>query len=269
MAILLPPGILSNILSFLPLNCITQASCVSKSWRDTINTNPVLWCNLLKSEELWFGGDSALAFVEALIRRQQRAGLSHPNELSLVSPYKILFKSRYLTRTRWIDNPEPKHLTFPAHGRNVVTCLMFSRGRIISASDDHSICVWSPVTGHLLHPLSGHEGGVWALASTKDTLVSGSTDRTVRIWDISTGRCTHVFSGHTSTVRCLAIVKPEWVEVEDEHGNRMMEKWPKRPLIVTGSRDRSIRIWNLPQPGEPEYRTDDPGSDVRYLIHCL
>jgi F-box and WD-40 domain protein CDC4 len=269
---LLPPELVSHVLSFLPFNCIARASRVSKSWRDIIDSDPVLWRDLLKSEKLWFGGDSERAFAEALIRRRRRAGLPHPNDLSLANPYKVLFKSRYLTRTRWINNPEPKHLAFPAHGRSVVTCLLLSRGRIISASDDHSIHVYSPVTGLLLRSLSGHEGGVWALASTKDTLVSGSTDRTVRIWDLSTGRCTHVFGGHTSTVRCLAIVKPEWVDVEDEHGNVRKEKWPKRPLIVTGSRDHSLRVWDLPRPGEPEYRFDgadeadiDP-ADVRFCF---
>lgn len=151
-------------------------------------------------------------------------------------------------------NQEPKHITFPAHGRSVVTCLIFSHGRIISASDDHSIHVYSPVTGALIRALSGHDGGVWALAATKNTLVSGSTDRTVRIWDLTNGRCTHVFGGHTSTVRCLAIVKPEMVEFENEDGIVVRERWPKRPLIVTGSRDHSLRVWTLPRPGDEEYR---------------
>jgi F-box and WD-40 domain protein CDC4 len=143
------------------------------------------------------------------------------------------------------------HITFPAHGRSVVTCLIFSHGRIISASDDHSILVYSPTTGEQLMSLNGHNGGVWALAASNDTLVSGSTDRMVRIWDLTTGRCTHVFGGHTSTVRCLAIVEPELMDVGGEGGG---EEWPKRPLIVTGSRDNSLRVWTLPRPGDAEYR---------------
>jgi F-box and WD-40 domain protein CDC4 len=269
---LLPLELVVHVLSFLPFDCIARASCVSKLWRDIINSNHVLWRGLLESEKLWFGGGSERAFIEALIRRHQRAGLPRPDRFSLADSYKVLFKSRYLTRTRWINNHEPRHLVFPAHGRSVVTCLLLSRSRIITASDDHSIHVYSPVTGLLLRSLSGHEGGVWSLAATKDTLVSGSTDRTVRIWDLSTGRCTHVFGGHTSTVRCLAIVKPEWVDVEDEHGDVRKEKWPKRPVIVTGSRDHSLRVWNLPRPNEPEYRFEgydeddiDP-TDVRHFI---
>ncbi|KAG6828105.1 hypothetical protein H0H92_009190 [Tricholoma furcatifolium] len=154
----------------------------------------------------------------------------------------------------WFNVPDPKHISVSAHGSSVVTCLIISHGRIISASDDHAINVYSPITGELIRSLLGHQGGVWDLAVSKDTLVSGSTDRTIRIWDLATGRCIHVFGGHTSTVRCLAIVRPQWVDVEQEGGGFAKERWPKRALIVTGSRDHSLRVWTLPRPGEPEYR---------------
>ncbi|KAL4244811.1 putative E3 ubiquitin ligase complex SCF subunit sconB [Abortiporus biennis] len=250
---LLPAELVSQILSYLPFSDLARASRVSKSWRAIIDSDPVLWRDLLKSTKIWFGGESELAFSDAIAARRRHRGLPRPGSLPLPHPYKILFQSRHLTRTRWVTNQEPKHIQFPAHGRSVVTCLIFSRGRIISASDDHSIHVYS-TSGKLLLSLDGHEGGVWALAATKNTLVSGSTDRTVRIWDLETGRCTHVFGGHTSTVRCLAIVKPEWIDVENEGGIITREKWPKRPLIVTGSRDHSLRVWTLPKPGDDEYR---------------
>ncbi|TFK36328.1 WD40-repeat-containing domain protein [Crucibulum laeve] len=257
---LLPAELVSHILSYLPFSTLARASRVSKSWRAIIDSDPVLWRDLLKNTKIWFGGDSENAFANSIFARRRHAlrlRPTVPKPLPLPHPYKILFKSRHLTRTRWVSNPEPKHVSFPAHGSSVVTCLIFSHGRIISASDDHSIHVYSPVTGELLRSLEGHEGGVWALAASKDTLVSGSTDRTVRIWDLSTGKCTHVFGGHTSTVRCLAIVKPEWVDVEHD-GVMKKEKWPKRPLIVTGSRDHSLRVWTLPRPGEAEYRFFGP-----------
>ncbi|KAG5644050.1 hypothetical protein DXG03_009202 [Asterophora parasitica] len=262
---LLPPELVSHVLSFLPFSTLARASRVSRSWRATIDSDPVLWRDLLKNTKLWFGGDSENAFADYIYSRRRNAERARlrtlmydiPSTLPLPHPYKILFKSRLLTRTRWVSNREPKHVSFPAHGSSVVTCLIFSHGRIISASDDHSIHIYSPATGELISKLEGHDGGVWALAANKDILVSGSTDRTVRIWDLATGRCTHVFGGHTSTVRCLSIVKPEWVDVEQERGGFMKERWPKRPLIVTGSRDHSLRVWTLPRPGEPEYKCFD------------
>src|SRR5579863_4775999 len=104
----LPPELVSHVLSFLPFNCIAQASRVSKSLRHIIESNPVLWLNLLKSEKLWFRGDSDRAFVEALILRRRRAGSPHPDDLSFANLYKILFESRYIARTTWIHNPEPR-----------------------------------------------------------------------------------------------------------------------------------------------------------------
>lgn len=258
---LLPAELTSHILSFLPFTTLARASRVCKAWRNIIDSDHVLWRDLLKSTKIWFGGDSERAFARELFTRRRRAGLPAPSSLPGPHPYKILFKSRHLTRTKWINNLNPKHHSFPAHGRAVVTCLIFSHERIISASDDHSIHVYSPHTGQLTMSLDGHEGGVWALSATKDVLVSGSTDRTVRIWDLNTGRCTHVFGGHTSTVRCLAIVKPEWVETTGEDGVIHREKWPKRPMIVTGSRDHTLRVWLLPRPDEDEYRCFGNGED--------
>ncbi|KAL0946467.1 hypothetical protein HGRIS_012686 [Hohenbuehelia grisea] len=263
---LLPPELVSQILGYLPFSTLARASRVSRPWRAIIDSDAVLWRDILQNTKIWFDRGSEVAFAKALNARRQREqrAVAIPSPLPLPHPYKILFKSRHLTRTRWITNHEPKHISFSAHGHAVVTCLIFSHGRIISASDDSSINVYSPSTGELVRTLEGHHGGVWALAATKDILVSGSTDRTVRIWDLSTGVCTHVFGGHTSTVRCLAIVKPEIIDVEHEGGGITREKWPKRPLIVTGSRDHSLRVWTLPRPGEPDYAasgTDEVEAD--------
>ncbi|KAF7970892.1 hypothetical protein HWV62_22644 [Athelia sp. TMB] len=162
----------------------------------------------------------------------------------------------------WTDNENPKHTSFPAHKDAVVTCLIFSHGRIISASDDRSILVWSPATGELLMSLDGHDGGIWAIAGTsQNSLASGSTDRTLRIWDLTTGRCTHIFGGHTSTVRCLNIVEPEWLDTEGPGGVITREKWPKRSLVVTGSRDHSLRVWALPRAGDAEYGASEENHD--------
>jgi F-box and WD-40 domain protein CDC4 len=100
-------------------------------------------------------------------------------------------------------------------------------------------------TGNLLQRLSGHDGGVWALQYWKHILVSGSTDRSIRVWDLNTGTSHHMFEGHTSTVRCLLILPPS-------HLNPFLSN----PLIITGSRDNTLRIWKLPYPNVVFYFND-------------
>ncbi|KAG9039423.1 SCF ubiquitin ligase complex subunit cdc4 [Tulasnella sp. JGI-2019a] len=279
---LLPPELVSIVLTYLPPPTLFRASRVSKSWRSIIDADPQVWRDQLRRYGTWYGGPSENAYADriwALRKKRYDTPPVYPN-LPLPHPFKLLFKSRHQTLTRWQQNA-PKRLTFAAHGVSVVTCLIFSRRRIISASDDHSIHMYSPFTGGLVRSFPGHEGGVWALAVCSrrrkpvqspiltpaqsptsegnsphpyyhDMLVSGSTDRTVRIWDLQTGRNTHVFGGHTSTVRCLVISRPVWIDAED--GSNRKEKWPKHTMIVTGSRDNTLRVWRLPAPGEPEYR---------------
>lgn len=68
-----------------------------------------------------------------------------------------------------------------------------------------------------------------------------------------------------------------WPEchLEIEGGVIAREKWPKRPLIVTGSRDHSLRVWTLPRPNEDEYRcygaddTEVDPSEVRSFIYRI
>lgn len=155
---------------------------------------------------------------------------------------------------KWVDNPNPKHTSFPAHGSATVTALLLWNQNIITASDDSSIRVYS-TEGELVRSLQGHEGGVWALALHGDTLVSGGTDRSTRVWDLKTSNCTHVFRRHTSTIRCMVIAEPE------KSGSG--ELFPKQPILVTGSRDHTLCGWVLPRPEDAGYTDiDDDGDDV-------
>jgi F-box and WD-40 domain protein CDC4 len=161
----------------------------------------------------------------------------------------------------WASVETPKHTSVPAHGTSVVTYLELTEDRIITASDDHTILIHSLSTCELLLKLEGHGGGVWSMDIFQDILVTGSTDRTIRVWDISTGKCLHVFGGHSATVRALVIAEPRNLETEKD-GVVMREKWPKYPLIVSGSRDRSLRVWNLPSPADAEFKCIPDGQQV-------
>ncbi|OUM64140.1 hypothetical protein PIROE2DRAFT_69297 [Piromyces sp. E2] len=167
--------------------------------------------------------------------------------------YKRIYRRNHLLNYNW-QHGRCHQISFSGHETNVVTCLQFDSDRIVSGSDDTTINVYDTKTGQLLKKLEGHNGGVWALQYWKNTLVSGSTDRTVRIWDIEEGRCTHKFHGHTSTVRCLIIMTP----TENPITHKVE---PKFPVIITGSRDSTLRIWKLPDiKKDPPYNSSDYGN---------
>ncbi|KAF2642599.1 WD40 repeat-like protein [Massarina eburnea CBS 473.64] len=184
--------------------------------------------------------------------------------------YKSLYQRHHSIRKSWMDpETKPKHIAFQAHQHHVVTCLQFDTDKILTGSDDTNINVYDTKTGALRSCLMGHEGGVWALQYEGNTLVSGSTDRSVRVWDIEKGECTQIFQGHTSTVRCLVILKPTKIG-ETIDGEPIM--MPKEDLIITGSRDSSLRVWKLPKPGGRSIKQTGPPAndyDNPYFIRAL
>lgn len=202
-------------------------------------------------------GPNAYATAAVLAVPQPSIGLDSLRSMHL---FKSLYQRHHMIRKSWMHNEsQPQHLAFRAHDRHVVTCLLFDSDKILTGSDDTKINVFDTKTGALRNKLEGHEGGVWALQYEGDTLVSGSTDRSVRIWDIKTGRCLQVFQGHTSTVRCLVILKPVQIGTAQDGTPIMM---PKEPLIITGSRDSTLRVWKLPQPGDRSIiQTNPPAND--------
>lgn len=184
--------------------------------------------------------------------------------------YKSLYRRHYLIKRNWMsEDTKPHHLAFRAHSNHVVTCLQFDPDKILTGSDDSNINVYDTKTGQLRKLLRGHEGGVWALQYMGNTLVSGSTDRSVRVWDIEAGIETHVFRGHTSTVRCLQILMPTKIGETADGRDIMM---PKQPLIITGSRDSTLRIWKLPKATDSRFIQSEADADAEespYFVRQL
>jgi F-box and WD-40 domain protein CDC4 len=162
-----------------------------------------------------------------------------------------------ITETSPSSDTSPKHITVPAHGPATVTSLLIVGDRVVTASDAHSIHVYSARDASLLHELTGHDGGVWGLAAYDETLVSASDDRTVRVWDLQTGDCRQIFGEHTRSVRTVAIAHPDSVAGVE------------KPLIVSGSRDHLLKVWTLPSRDEESYQYSDEDNQSRNPYYKL
>lgn len=259
---LLPLELSLGVLKYLDAKSLCRAAQVSRRWRAVVDTDEWMWKNLfvesgftLEDGELdntvrscRLADDCSEVERGAIVELQNSRLEGSTAKRHL---FKSIFRRHYMIRRNWTTNDaKPRHISFYGHGRNVVTCLQFDAEKLITGSDDTCINVYNTQTGQLRRILHGHEGGVWALQYVGSRLVSGSTDRTVRIWDIERGVCTHVFYGHTSTVRCLQIMMPTEVGKTPD-GNPIL--LPKSPVIVTGSRDSSLKVWKLPEPQDPEF----------------
>jgi WD40 repeat protein len=78
--------------------------------------------------------------------------------------------------------------------------------KIVSASNDETVRIWSAATGQCEHTMQGHTNCVISAAFSPDGLkvVSASYDKTVRVWSAATGDCEHTMEGHTSGVSSAA-----------------------------------------------------------------
>jgi F-box and WD-40 domain protein CDC4 len=244
----LPYEITVQMLKYLDTRSLARASMVSKKWARTVNHDRGLWVKRLVAEDLYLGHgveeeeERTIQRRMALIQKHNlpTSGLEWPN------PMKHVFRRRFTSANNWLKS-KPEIVAFPAIGSpaSIMTGTHITQGKIVAARDRKVLHVYDAQTGQLLRRLRGHTAGIWASDVHENRLVTGSTDRSLRVWDLNTGNA-HIFRGHTSTVRCAKIVLPVWYEEEQCFQ-------PPCPLVVSGSRDGTLRVWRIPEAGEAYY----------------
>lgn len=132
--------------------------------------------------------------------------------------------------TEWIPRP-PEKFTLTGH-RATVTQVKFHPvySVIASCSEDTSIKLWDYESGNFERSLKGHTDVVQDIAFDPQSgklLVSCSADMSIRLWDIQeTYSCIKTLQGHDHNVSSVTFT-------------------PTGDHVVSSSRDRSIKIWEV------------------------
>ena len=111
------------------------------------------------------------------------------------------------------------------HACRVFCVCALRGGRVVSASGDKTLRVWSAATGKCLWVLKGHSSRVLSVCTLLDgRVVSASDDMTLRLWDAGTGAC----------LRVLPVENHKW--------------WPKLCALGDGrvvgvSYGQSLTVW--------------------------
>jgi hypothetical protein len=115
-----------------------------------------------------------------------------------------------------------------------ITCVHMEAGTAVTGGRDKLLRIWDCEAQSMVQVLQGHTGNVRCVQAQKGLILSGG-EPVVRVWDAHTGRQTGTLEGHAHYVSCLHV--------------------DSDLRLVTGSWDRTLRIWSLPPDGSTTVRT--------------
>lgn len=100
---------------------------------------------------------------------------------------------------------------------------------LASGGRNGTVKIWDAVAQKLHATLSGHGKTVWSVSwTTNSDLLAASAGSDVNIWNVADQKVVAVLKGHTGAVRSVAFAA----------GNMK---------LVSGSEDKSVHIWDLPE----------------------
>ena len=98
---------------------------------------------------------------------------------------------------------------------------------VATASCDGTVKVWDTQSGTVRATLRGSSGhAILACDMAGALAVGGGTDKTCRVWNLRTERMIHHLVGHQHKITCVRMFANE-------------------KAVLTGSADRSLKVWNI------------------------
>ena len=123
---------------------------------------------------------------------------------------------------------EPKY-TIKAHAAEIAGLRYDSTGAdlVATASSDNTVKVWDTANGMCKATFKGGRGHAMTCCDIGGGFViGGSTDKTCRVWNLNTQRMIHQLAGHAHKIMCVRLIGGE-------------------KAILTGSADRSLKVWDI------------------------
>ncbi|CAG9767059.1 unnamed protein product [Ceutorhynchus assimilis] len=119
---------------------------------------------------------------------------------------------------------------------------------VISCSRDKTIKMWEVSTGYCVRTYTGHREWVRMVRPSPDgsLLASCSSDQTVRIWTTASKECRMELRAHEHVVECIAWAPDAAASAINEAAGADNKKGAHMgPFLASGSRDKTIRIWDV------------------------
>ncbi|KAK4132149.1 dynein regulator [Trichocladium antarcticum] len=162
-----------------------------------------------------------------------------------------------LTIKLWDPLDEYKNIrTLPGHDHSVSAVRFIPSGvaggagnLLISASRDKTLRIWDVSTGYCVKTLRGHAEWVRDVCPSVDGkyILSTSDDYTGRLWDVSipNPEPKTTLIGHEHVVLCCAIAPTtSYAHLATMAGVRKPAASSAVEFMATGSRDKTIRLWD-------------------------
>ncbi|KAK9448340.1 WD40-repeat-containing domain protein [Limtongia smithiae] len=168
------------------------------------------------------------------------------------SPEKSMLAScsADLTIKLWSVDDEYKNThTLKGHDHTVSCVRFFPDGRrLISASRDKTMRVWSTDTGYCLRTITGHADWIRCVDIALDAsmIISAGSDHTARVTDPSTGDCKLEIAAHEHVIECCAVAPG----ASSPYIANLAQAKPAAhsptefQYFATGGRDRLIKLWD-------------------------